>query len=110
MSTEAVVDTVRDWNRFVLGLVTSRDLWDKIQQRLDDGLVHGDDLPPDMQKLLSMYRRMNFTLAIGDLSNHWRGYGGLESFYVDLPEDEALRERYDKLMTALRRGNGNAET
>ena len=107
MNTEAVVRTVKDWNRFVLALTQARDRWDKMQRNLDDDPVHGDDLPPKVQKLLSMHKRMQFTLAIKDLSDHWRSYGGLESFFVDLPEDEALRENYDAIMTALRKGNGN---
>ena len=110
MSTEAVVETVRDWNRLVLAIQNAEARWDEIQERLMDKSVHGDDLPPKMQKLLSMHRHMTFTLAIKDLSDHWRSYGGLSSFYVALPEDEALRERYDTLMTALRRRNGNGET
>jgi hypothetical protein len=107
MSTEAVVRTTKDWNRFILALVNARDEWDKMQRALDDDPVHGDDLPPAVQKLLSMHRRMQFSVAIKDLSDHWTSYGGLESFYVTLPEDEALRERYDALMGALRKGNGN---
>jgi len=107
MSTEAVVRTVRDWNRFVLALTNARDNWDKMQQALDDDPVHGDDLPPEVQKLLSMHRRMQFSVAVKDLSDHWTSYGGLESFFVSLPEDEALREKYDTLITALKRSNGN---
>ena len=107
MSTEAVVRTTRDWNRFILALANARDRWDKMQRSLDEDPVHGDDLPPDVQKLLSMHRRMQFSVAISDLSDHWTSYGGLESFYVSLPEDEALRGKYDKLVTALRRRNGD---
>lgn len=103
---EAVVKTVNDWNEFISSLVTARDRWDGLQRFLDENPIHGDDLPPKIQKLLSMHRRMQFTNAIGDLSDHWRAYGGLDSFFVEVPEDEELRKRYNSIMERIG-GNGD---
>jgi hypothetical protein len=87
MTDEAVERTVEDWNKFILSLMEARGLWDKLQRALDNNPVHGDNLPGKIQKLLSMHRRMQFTTAIVELADHWRAYGGLDSFLVDQPEN-----------------------
>ncbi len=110
MIDEAVVKTVEDWNQFILSLMKARELWSKLQLALDHNPVHGDNLPGKIQKLLSMHRKMQFTTAIVELADHWRAYGGLDSFLVDLPEDEAAREKYHTLINQVKRGNEDGGT
>jgi hypothetical protein len=108
MTNEAVREIVEDWNGFIFALTDARAMWNKLQIFMDNNPVHGDNLPPKIQKLLSMHRRMQFTVAIVELADHWRAYGGLDSFFVDLPEDEAVREKYRNLIKKVKRGNGDA--
>ena len=107
MTSEAGIEVARNWNRFVQSLVRARDLWDKLQRDLEEDPVHGDDLPPKVQKYLSMFKRMQFTTALPDLADHWRAYGGLESFFVELPEDAELKEKYNEIVEPLREENTN---
>ena len=79
---------VRDWNKFVRDLLSARKAWNRMQLRMDENSIWVENLPIKMQKILSRFRRMQFSVLLSDLVDHWRMSGGLEELYVELSNEE----------------------
>ena len=75
------------WNEFVKKIEEARDTWTTLQKEID--LIGEKELevryPVLAQKHLGRFRKVKFEWMVGLFVDYYRGAGGLDAMYINLP-------------------------
>ena len=80
----------RKWNEFVKRMEEARDVWTSLQEEID--LIGERELevryPVLAQKHLGRFRKVKFEWMVRLFTDYYRGAGGLDAMYINLPLEE----------------------
>ena len=75
------------WNEFVKKMEEARDTWTTLQEEID--FIGEKELevryPVIAQKHLGRFRKVKFEWMVGLFVDYYRGAGGLDAMYINLP-------------------------
>jgi len=78
------------WNEFVKKVEEARDVWTTLQEEIS--IVGEKELevryPVLAQKHLGRFRKVKFEWMVGLFVDYYRGAGGLDAMYINLPLGE----------------------
>lgn len=82
------------WNEFVKKIEEARNIWTNLQEEID--IIGEKELevryPVLAQKHLGRFRKVKFEWMIPMLINYYRGAGGLDTMYINLPPEKEKKD------------------